>query len=330
MSALSDPVLPIVSFSWPHGEWPRNCRRRLDTPRRAGQPASAHAHDMDLTTVKVESAAHDMSLPTVNVESAVGDVRDPLDMPRAKVESAVGDVRGAHDMDLPTVSVESAVGDECDPHAMPIVDVESAVGGVHRPWKRTRTADDLRRVAARFGEDLVRADLDALPRDWISLPSARRVLTEAGISCEKIDVLEVYAGSARWTRACEAAGLRTVAASRGSRGVDILGGWDLTMEGARRLLWAVVVVCAPAWVHSGFPCTFWSVLAHLTSKATIAEEEESRECALAHVILACQLARWQHKKGYHVSFENPPSARSWKLDIVKNTVAAIWRRHVQG
>ena len=29
------------------------------------------------------------------------------------------------------------------------------------------------------------------------------------------------------------------------------------------------------------------------------------------------------QKKYHVSFENPPSARSWKLDIVKNTVAAI-------
>ena len=216
----------------------------------------------------------------------------------------------------------------------------------------------------------MRADLDALPRDWISLPSARRVLTGAGISCEKIDVLEVYAGSARWTRACEAAMLRTVAAApapqaataaqpaaaaasssavggaapqattaaqwpsqpaaaaaavAASHGVDILGGdqWDLTMEGARRLLWAVVVVCAPAWVHSGFPCTLWSTLAHITSKATIAEEEESRECALPHVILTCQLALWQHKKGYHVSFENPPSARSWTLDIVKNTVAAI-------
>ena len=257
MSALSDPSLPIVSFSstsatrgsspadhsLPDVEFPRDPTTRQRGARRrrragtvpAGTLASAHAHDMDLTAVKVESAAHDMSLPTVNVESdvesAVGDVRDPLDMPRAKVESAIGDVRGAHDMDLPTVSVESAVGDECDPHALPSVDVESAVGGVHRPWKRTRTADDLRRVAARFGEDLVRADLEALPRDWISLPSARRVLTGAGIPCEKIDVLEVYAGSARWTRACEAAMLRT-----GLRhGVDILGGdqWDLTTEGAR-------------------------------------------------------------------------------------------------
>ena len=222
------------------------------------------------------------------------------------------------------MDVESAVGDEHDPHALPIVDVESAVGGVHRPWKRTRTADDLPRVAARFGEDLLRADLDALPRDWISLPSARRVLSGAGILADKIDVLEVYAGFARWTRACEAAMLRTCR-PLAAHGVDILGGdqWDLTTEGARRLLWAVVVVCAPAWVHSGFPCTFWSTLAHLTSKSTIAEEEERRECALVHVILTCQLAHWQHKKGYHVSFENPPSARSWNLDIVKNTMAAI-------
>ena len=64
-------------------------------------------------------------------------------------------------------------------HALPIVDVEAAIGGVHRPWKRARTADDLPRVAARFGEDLLRADLDALPRAWISLPSARRANLKA-------------------------------------------------------------------------------------------------------------------------------------------------------
>ena len=29
------------------------------------------------------------------------------------------------------------------------------------------------------------------------------------------------------------------------------------------------------------------------------------------------------QKGYHVSFENPPSARSWSLDVVKDTMAAI-------
>ena len=195
---------------------------------------------MGVTTVKVESAvgdvcdAHDMDLPTVNVESVVGDVCDPHDMPTAKVESAVGDVCGAHDLDLPTANEESAVGDVCDQHDTPVVDVESAVGGVCRPWMRTCTADDLRRVAARFGEDLVCADLDALPSAWLSLPSARRVLIGAGVSPEKIDVLEVYAGSARWTRACAAAMLRAGL----SHGVDILSGdqWDLTTEGARRLL----------------------------------------------------------------------------------------------
>ena len=69
---------------------------------------------------------------------------------------------------------------------------------------------------------------------------------------------------------------------------------------------------------------FWCVLAHTNRKsATIGDDEERRTCALVHVILTCQLAPWQSKKGYHVSFENPPSARSWKLDIVQNTMAAI-------
>ena len=110
------------------------------------------------------SSSADQSLPAVEFP------------PTAKVESAVGDVCGVHDMGLPTVNVESAVGDVGGPHDMPIVEVESAVGGgMCSLWKRTCTADDLRRVAARFGEDLARADLDALPRAWLSLPSARRV-----------------------------------------------------------------------------------------------------------------------------------------------------------
>jgi len=276
---------------------------------------------MDLITVKVESAVHDMVLPTVSMESVVGDVCDPHDMPTVNVDSAIGDVRDAHDMDLPTVNVELFFGDVCDPHDMPIVEVGSAVGDVCSPLKRTCTAADLPRVAARFGEDLACADLDALPSAWPGLPSARRVLTGAGVSPEKIDVLEVYAGSARWTWACEAARLRTSL----SHGVDILAGdqWDLTAEGGRQMLWAVIVVCAPKWVHSGFPCTFWSVLSHANPNKSIGEREESRTCALVHVSLTCQLARWQHRRGYHVSFENPPSARSWKLDIVKDTIAAI-------
>ena len=95
------------------------------------------------------------------------------------------------------------------------------------------------------------------------------------------------------------------------------------MEGSRRLLWAIIVVCAPKWVHSGFPSTFWTPLAHWTRKSTVGEMEESRMCALVHVILTCQLAHWQHNKGYHASFENPPAARSWPLDIVNDTMAAV-------
>ena len=136
---------------------------------------------------------------------------------------------------MPGVNVELAVGGVCVwPHVdLPIVEVGSAVGDVCGPLKRTCAAADLPRVAAQFGEDLACADLDALPSAWLSPPAARRVLTGAGVSPERIDVLDVYARSARWTSACEAAGLRASL----SHGVDILGGgqWDLTTKGGRRL-----------------------------------------------------------------------------------------------
>ena len=174
---------------------------------------------MYVTTVKVESGAHDMNLPTVNVESVVGG------------------------------------GDVCDPHDMPSFEVESAVGDMCSPCKCTCTGDDLRRVATRFGENMACTNVGGVAKCLAKPALCQTCPHWCGVSPEKIDVLEVYAGSARWTRACEVAMLR----AGPNHGVNIRGGdqWDLTREGVRRLLWAVIVVCVPKWVHSVFPCTFW-------------------------------------------------------------------------
>ena len=58
--------------------------------------------------------------PTPRVKSKKTCLRTPeaahaqdMDLPTVKVESVVGDVCDQRDMDLPTVEVESAVGDVC-------------------------------------------------------------------------------------------------------------------------------------------------------------------------------------------------------------------------
>ena len=88
----------------------------------------------------------------------------------------------------------------------------------------------------------------------------------------------------------------------------------------RRVLWAVVVVCKPKWIHSAFPCTFWVHIAHMTCKATPTQKETKRLKALVGVVLTLQLAMWQHQHNLIMSFGNPPAASSWRLDIMLQTM----------
>ena len=187
-------------------------------------------------------------------------------------------------------------------------------------WDCPCTTHDLHRVATEYGGDLASVGVDALPADWLNVECAKRTLMAIGIAADEIDVLEVYAGSGNWTNACQAAGLRAGPC------VDSVGRampWDMLQARWRRALWAIMVVCLPSWVHSGFPCTFWSHFTHMTQKASTSELEGDRTLALVHVIVTLQLAAWQNMHKRHVSFENPPRCASWRLDIVEHTLAAI-------
>ena len=148
---------------------------------------------------------------------------------------------------LPTVCT-SAIGDDtmddADPEdQLPIVSASAIGDHVVDAWRRSDTSADLPIVASRFGEDLASPVVDVLPRDWLEVACAKRVLFEEGIPTEEIDVLEVFAGTARWAKACQAAGLRAGPV------VDIVDGWDLSNKRWRRAFWAVIVVCQPKWVH---------------------------------------------------------------------------------
>ena len=93
---------------------------------------------------------------------------------------------------------------------------------------------------------------------------------------------------------------------------------DLLLPETRRLVWAIIVVFVPAWVHLGYPCTFWSNMAHFTRKRSLEEDEHTRLEQLVFIVYAAQVARYQREHGRHVSVENPPLCRSWRLDLVEN------------
>lgn len=187
---------------------------------------------------------------------------------------------------------------------------------------RPHAFDDLEMLSHLYGADLGAVDTSRLPADWQDPTHARQLLAEAGLNTEALDVLEVYAGTAGFTVACKSLGLRV------GPPIDIksaIGGksWDMLQPQFRRLLWALVVVCKPKWLHSGFPCTFWTSLAHCTRRRSPQDDEHIRLRELVHLVLSLQLAHWQFKNGCHVSLENPPACASWRMDITIRTLAAI-------
>ena len=190
------------------------------------------------------------------------------------------------------------------------------------PCLRENATDDLHILADMFGGDLLNATMPAsggsVPSSWLEYSSCAAVLREHGISPSRVDVLEVYAGCANWTSACRVAGLSVGPAIDNKHQQSR---WDLLSAKWRRVLWAIAVVCQPRWIHSGFPCTFWVRLAHLTRKKTREQNEADRLRALVHVVVTTQLANWQHRHNLIMSFENPPGAASWNLDIVQRTLA---------
>ena len=131
-------------------------------------------------------------------------------------------------------------------------------------------------------------------------------------------LLEIFAGCAHLTQVVRDQGL--VAGPPVDIQPAIGGGLpcDLLVPEMRRLVWAIIVIFAPAWVHLGYPCTFWSKMAHFTRKRTLPEDEKTRLEQLVFIVFAAQVARYQVRNGRHVSVENPPGCRSWDLDLVKD------------
>ena len=119
------------------------------------------------------------------------------------------------------------------------------------PYWRANAQDELPLVATLFGEDLrdvaMPASGGSVPSSWTDYDSCLALLTEHGISPSRIDVLEVYAGSGNFTDACRNVGLLVGPPSTSN--MCVTGSWDLLTAKWRRVLWAIVVVCKPRWIH---------------------------------------------------------------------------------
>ena len=162
------------------------------------------------------------------------------------------------------------------------------------------------------------------PLDWCDPPKCAAFLKSLNITFAVLPIffLEIFAGCAHLTEIAKSFGLAVGPL------VDIdpaIGGgisYDLLLPYYRRLVWALIVVGCPHWVHAGFPCTFWSPMAHFTRKYNPNLHEDTRSEQLVFIIFARQIGRWQVLRGKHFSFENPPRCRSWSLDVVVDMMNA--------
>ena len=97
---------------------------------------------------------------------------------------------------------------------------------------------------------------------------------------------------------------------------------DITKPADRKIVWALVVVLNPLWIHMGFPCTLLVPIAHLTRKRDSKQSDNSRLEALVYIIFSRQLVYYQASRRRHSSIENPPESVAWGLDIVQDMVHA--------
>ena len=99
-----------------------------------------------------------------------------------------------------------------------------------------------------------------------------------------------------------------------------LPSWNVLLPSVRQFLWAIMVVCQPMWAHCGPPCTFWSSLPRRTNHGI--NDEDFRLKVLVHIVFSVQVCYHQMRQKHWFSLEHPPTSASWKLDLVRESVAS--------
>jgi hypothetical protein len=218
-----------------------------------------------------------------------------------------------------------------------IVDTDTTPTAGLRHW-RTELQCDIPMIGTKYGYDL-----ESVPENWLDASCARQALQCCGLLTPSIgggtetlklsgtlDFWEIYAGCGNLTAAClepVVGGALSVGPpveiKQVSQWPQLSFRWDLLLPSCRKILWAVLVVCKPKWVHCGPPCTFWSQLARCNNRRTETTNESLRAEAAVHIILTSQICRYQAAHGRHASLEHPPTAASWKLDVMRDLLLDI-------
>ena len=210
-----------------------------------------------------------------------------------------------------------------------------------QPWEwRSSTAADMDDIIEAYG-----GDLQSVPEEWLEFNHALTTLRNKRImvpmyrngrfSTEEIPLpadqyekrftvhfMSLFGGSGNLEQAFLKGGLQV------GMWVDIACCTEFQCKpvnvldcDTRQTIWAFLIVFMPEWVHSGFPCTFWSPLSRFCNRRSPETNQQKRLEALAFVIFTCQVLTWQGIiRGGKASYENGIGCSSHKLDIVQGMV----------
>ena len=201
----------------------------------------------------------------------------------------------------------------------------------HDGWRK-EAYKDIQTVGRRYG-----LDLTSCPAQWLHEKEAAEYLKHREIRVPRHDgtstswtrhsdgawdFWEVYAGCGHATEAfispATGGGVAGPPVDKRKSRWPELPSFDVCSAESRRMIWSMLVTFAPLWVHVAPPCTFWSSLSRRNNKRNATEEENLRTEALMHLIFSLQICQYQASRGRFCSFEQPPGAASWELDIVQD------------
>ncbi len=118
----------------------------------------------------------------------------------------------------------------------------------------------------------------------------------------KIDLLELFAGSARISQAASAAGLRV------GQPIDIRTGFDLmTRQGQKRVM-QLILEQNPDVIFMAPVCSPWSLWSNMKDPET---RQADRDAIMPMVRFVVQIAMLQIKRGKHFIIENPKDSAIW-------------------
>ena len=125
----------------------------------------------------------------------------------------------------------------------------------------------------------------------------------------KIHVLEIFAGSARFSQCCALSGLKV------GTPVDIRTGFDVMTSKGRHIIMEIIKEQAPDVILMAQVCGPWSNMQNIQQDQQRVWEKRKRYLPMVEFVAS--IAQYQLKHGRYFIIENPQTSKIWYLNCMQ-------------